>query len=130
MLHVNGAWADPLPLVKHWLDTHAGTECRTSMPADSASVLPLVLLSRAPGGGADGYTRTQDVDIDLYAATQSAMGALISKVTVALSSLAGNGDETGYADDARLSAFTDMPVGDRTDLLRCTATLSVDMRPQ
>lgn len=127
---ITGTWADPLAMTIRWLtneSVHASVTA--SPPADMHPALPLIVCSLAPGGGYDGYTRSQPVDIDLYAAGRLQAMELRRHVEARLACLQGAGDEQGYVDSSTLSGFTELP-HTPPDVIRLTATITLDMRPQ
>lgn len=151
---LHGTWADPVGLLIRWLSAQPPTTTRwLGEPNNSASILtiperplehltvttappehirdalPLLVVSLAPGGGIDGYTRSQPVDIDLYAASRMQAMELRRHVEARLACLQGAGDEQGYVDSSTLSGFTELP-HTPPDVIRLTATITLDMRPQ
>ena len=128
---ITGTWADPLAMTIHWLttdDTLHATVTATP-PADMHPALPLIVCSLAPGGGIDEYTRSQPVDIDIYAAGRPQAMRLMAVVETRLATLQGTGDAEGYVDSSQLDGFTEMP-HTPLDIIRLTGTVTLAMRPQ
>lgn len=128
---ITGSWADPLAMTIHWLttdDTLHATVTATP-PADMHPALPLIVCSLAPGGGIDEYTRSQPVDIDIYAVDRTQAMRVMAGVEARLAVLQGTGDECGYVDESELSGFAELP-HTPPDIIRLTGTVTLAMRPQ
>lgn len=128
---ITGTWADPLAMTIHWLttdDTLHATVTATP-PADMHPALPLIVCSLAPGGGIDAYTRSQPVDIDIYAADRTQAMRVMAGVEACLAVLQGTGDEYGYVDESELSGFAELP-HTPPDIIRLAGTVTLAMRPQ
>lgn len=128
---ITGTWADPLAMTIHWLttdDTLHATVTATP-PADMHPALPLIVCSLAPGGGIDAYTRSQPVDIDIYAADRTQAMRVMAGVEARLAVLQGTGDEYGYVDESELSGFAELP-HTPPDIIRLAGTVTLAMRPQ
>ncbi|MDE5641566.1 MAG: hypothetical protein K2I40_07785 [Bifidobacterium castoris] len=127
---ITGTWADPLAMTIRWLtneSVHASVTA--SPPADMHPALPLIVCSLAPGGGYDEYTRSQPVDIDIYAADRAQAMRVMADVETRLAMLQGTGDEHGYVDASELTGFAELP-HTPPDIIRLAATVTLDMRPQ
>lgn len=128
---ITGAWADPLAMTIHWLttdDTLHATVTATP-PADMHTALPLIVCSLAPGGGYDEYTRSQQVDIDIYATGHAQAMRVMAGVEARLAVLQGTGDEYGYVDESELTGFAELP-HTPPDIIRLAGTVTLAMRPQ
>ena len=85
--------------------------------------------SLAPGGGYDEYTRSQQVDIDIYAAGHAQAMRVMAGVEARLAVLQGAGDEYGYVDESELSGFAELP-HTPPDIIRLAGPVPLAMRPQ
>ncbi|MEO5466536.1 hypothetical protein ABJC08_02855 [Bifidobacterium adolescentis] len=125
----HGSWPQPLPIVIQWLHDKAKIEATPTIPENLRKHLPAVIVSPAPGGGTDDYTRSRAVDIDIYAADWQTMDETIGKTESALASLQGDGNRYGYVDASTLTSFSEVSHS-MPDVLRCTATVTLSTRPQ
>lgn len=127
---LRGSWPQPMPIIIQWLQDKAWIKASAEVPENLRANLPAVIVSPAPGGTtADGFTRGRAVDIDIFAADWTSMDATIRKVETALSQLQGDGNRYGYVDSSTLTSFSEVSHS-MPDVRRCTATITLNTRPQ
>ena len=127
---LKGSWPAVLPIVIQWLSDHAGVKALTGIPENLSDSLPAVVVSLAPGGTLDGaYTNLAGVDIDVFAADHDSLDALACRLTNVLAVLQGAGNQYGYVDASTLTSFSEI-ADDDPNVLRCTATITLQTRPQ
>lgn len=127
---LKGSWPAVLPIVIQWLSDHAGVKALTGIPENLSDSLPVVVVSLAPGGTLDGaYTNLAGVDIDVFAADHDSLDALACRLTNVLAVLQGAGNQYGYVDASTLTSFSEI-ADDDPNVLRCTATITLQTRPQ
>lgn len=127
---LNGQWQNPIPILVDWILNDAGYNVFTIIPANVQDSLPTVVLSGAPSGGIYGYTRDVSVDIDVYAIDWSTMAQATSEIDASIFRLAGNGNDYGYVDTTQITSWTSRDCDFNPNILRCTATVSLSLRPQ
>lgn len=130
-VRLKGSWPAPLPIVIQWLSDHAGVKALTAIPENLSDSLPAVVVSPAPGGTLDigTYTNMAGVDIDVFAADHDSLDALACRLTNVLAVLQGAGNQYGYVDASTLTSFSEI-ADDDPNVLRCTATITLQTRPQ
>lgn len=131
-MRIQGRWMQPIPMLIAWIMEHTklpDITVASQPPADLRNQLPLIVVSVSPGGMIDSYTRSQAVDIDVYAESIVKASEVVEILEPCLASLQGDGNELGYVDSSTLTSFTqiDSRMGGVT---RLTATITLDMRPQ
>jgi len=152
---LKGSWPAVLPIVIQWLSDHAGVKALTAIPENLSDSLPAVVVSPAPGGTLDigtytnmagvdiavvvslapggtldgAYTNLAGVDIDVFAADHDSLDALACRLTNVLAVLQGAGNQYGYVDASTLTSFSEI-ADDDPNVLRCTATITLQTRPQ
>lgn len=128
---LQGQWPHGLPLLIAWLKDKANITAVSKLTDDMANRLPLVMVSPAPGGGqGDGYTRTRSLDIDVFAADWKSMAEITGKIEAAVFRLSGDGNQYGYVDSSSITEFSQTAYERAANVLRCTATASLSMRPK
>ena len=129
-LTLKGSWPAPLPIVIRWLADH-DMKVLTEVPENLSDSLPVVVVSLAPGGSLDvgTYTSAPSLDVDVFAADHDSQDELTCRLTAALSTLQGAGNQYGYVDSSTLTSFSEIADDDPT-VLRCTATVTLSLRPQ
>lgn len=128
---LQGQWPHGLPLLIAWLKDKANITAVSKLPDDMANRLPLVMVSPAPDGGqGDGYTRTRSLDIDVFAADWKSMAEITGKIEAAVFRLSGDGNQYGYVDSSSITEFSQTAYERAANVLRCTATASLSMRPK
>lgn len=128
---LQGQWPHPLPLLIAWLKADADITALSRLPDDLKNHLPCAMVTPAPGGGqGEAYTRTRSVDIDVFAADWKSMADITGRIEASVFRLSGRGNQYGYVDAAALTEFSQIAYGNAVDVLRCTATASLDVRPK
>lgn len=127
---LQGQWPNPIRLLVAWIKQDLHMQAMSRLPDNVGEHLPAVILSGAPAGHMDGYTRGASVDIDVYAADWHQMAAVTGRLEASLFRLAGNGTQAGYADDTDLTSWTSRGYDRDPGVLVCTATVTLTLRPQ
>jgi hypothetical protein len=83
-------WGDLEQAAAVWLRSrHVGVRVANELPADLEKKLPLVQVQVTPGGGEDVTTGVTLLDVDVFAATRTAMWDLARQVHTSMLALSG-----------------------------------------
>lgn len=123
-----GKWPQHLKLFNRWITDQTGIAPYTVTPSNLSSLLPVIKTGLAPSGSFRDFERSVSVDVDLFTASWADMNPLIQTVDTAIAKLPGNGNQYGYVDDVTGGSFANVDYAD-SNILRCTATFSLTVRP-
>ncbi|MCX4661500.1 hypothetical protein [Streptomyces uncialis] len=104
-----------------------GVRIADEVPPRVETLLPVVTVQAAPGGGYDRITGTAALDVSAMAATRGAMWTLARRVRAALHTLPGTGPGGHRIDTVTGDWPVEIPYGN-PGLRRAIATYAVTLR--
>lgn len=132
-------WPDPEVLTRAWLVAGlAGVNVATQTDATFGTstpnawmALPLVLVEAVPGGGADLYSATAElvVDVSSFAPTKTAARTLAQQAHSRMLTIVGENTGKGYVDEISVDSMSASLNYSNPDVSRFIATYTLAARP-
>lgn len=131
MARVSVEWPNVEKFARAWVETRAGHNTWTETPANLATNLPAYRLERIGGSqGADGITKTFQVEVTTYAADRDGLWQAVAGVETAMYDLASNGTEDWYADEVTETFAAAIEPNENGDVRKATAVYGIAVRPR